>query len=170
LLDRLHATATEQQRIGAVVEILALRALALARRHDAAAPQVLADALLLGSEQGQVRAFADEGAPMRSLLGQVLPAQRTGSVGALPREYLASVMQGFGGSAPTARGLVEPLTAREIEVLRLLAAGSSNREIAEKLVVTLDTVKKHVTHVLDKLGVKNRTAAVNQARELGLLP
>ena len=67
-------------------------------------------------------------------------------------------------------GLIEPLTAREMEVLRLLAAGRSNREIAEEIVVTLDTVKKHVTHVLDKLGASNRTAAVSRARELGLLP
>jgi LuxR family transcriptional regulator, maltose regulon positive regulatory protein len=66
-------------------------------------------------------------------------------------------------------GMVEPLTARELEVLRLLAAGTPNRAIAEQLVVTLDTVKSHVTHIFDKLGVTNRTQAVSRARELGLL-
>jgi LuxR family maltose regulon positive regulatory protein len=65
--------------------------------------------------------------------------------------------------------MVEPLTARELEVLRLLAAGKPNRAIAEQLVVTLDTVKSHVTHIFDKLGVTNRTQAVSRARELGLL-
>ena len=66
-------------------------------------------------------------------------------------------------------GLVEPLSDREVEVLRLVAAGRSNREIAEELVVVLDTVKKHVGHILDKLGAANRTQAVARARELRLL-
>ena len=66
-------------------------------------------------------------------------------------------------------GLGEQLTARELEVLGLLAAGRSNRRIAQELVVTLDTVKKHVSHVLDKLGAGNRTEAVARARQLGLL-
>ena len=66
--------------------------------------------------------------------------------------------------------MVEQLTARELEVLGLLAAGRSNQAIAAELVVTLDTVKKHVTHVLDKLGATNRTEAVARARQLGLIP
>jgi LuxR family maltose regulon positive regulatory protein len=67
-------------------------------------------------------------------------------------------------------GLVESLTARELEILRLLAAGRPNQAIAEELFVTLDTVKKHVTHFLGKIGAANRTEAVARARELGLLP
>jgi LuxR family maltose regulon positive regulatory protein len=66
-------------------------------------------------------------------------------------------------------GLVEPLSERELEVLALLATGRSNQQIAEELVVALDTVKKHVSRVLDKLGVANRTQAVARARELELL-
>ena len=66
-------------------------------------------------------------------------------------------------------GLVEQLSDRESEVLALLAAGRSNQQIAEELVVALNTVKKHVTHILDKLGAANRTEAVTRARELGLL-
>jgi LuxR family maltose regulon positive regulatory protein len=65
---------------------------------------------------------------------------------------------------------VEPLTARELEVLQLLAAGAPNRAIAEQLVVTQETVKKHLSHLFDKLGAVNRTQAVVRARELGLLP
>ena len=66
--------------------------------------------------------------------------------------------------------LFQPLSERELEVLRLLAAGKRNREIAQELWVGLDTVKKHVTHILDKLGATNRTEATTRARELGLLP
>jgi len=65
--------------------------------------------------------------------------------------------------------LGEPLSPRELVVLALLAAGKPNREIAEELVISLDTAKRHVTHILDKLGVANRTQAVTRARELGLL-
>ncbi len=67
-------------------------------------------------------------------------------------------------------GIVEPLTARELEVLQMLAAGRSNQAIAAELVVTLDTVKKHVSHVLGKLGAANRTEAVGRARALSLIP
>jgi LuxR family maltose regulon positive regulatory protein len=66
-------------------------------------------------------------------------------------------------------GLVEPLSARELEVLGLVAAGHTNQEIAGVLVVTVETVKSHVGHLLAKLGVANRTQAVARARELGLL-
>jgi LuxR family maltose regulon positive regulatory protein len=64
---------------------------------------------------------------------------------------------------------MEPLTSREMQVLELLAAGSPNRRIADDLVITLDTVKKHVTHVLGKLGAANRTEAVARARQLGVI-
>ena len=67
-------------------------------------------------------------------------------------------------------GLVEQLTARELEILVLLAAGTPNPRIAGELVVTVDTVKKHVSHLLAKLGAANRTEAVTRARQLGLIP
>ena len=73
-----------------------------------------------------------------------------------------------GAAAPP--GLAEPLTGREVEVRRLLAAGRPNQRIAHDLVVALDTVKKHVTHVLGKLGAANRTEAAARARQLGLIP
>ena len=75
-----------------------------------------------------------------------------------------------GRAAAALPGLAEPLTGRELEVLRLLAAGSSNQRIARELFVSLDTVKKHVTHVLGKLGAANRTEAAARARQLGLIP
>jgi DNA-binding NarL/FixJ family response regulator len=63
----------------------------------------------------------------------------------------------------------EPLSGREIQVLQLIAAGSSNRQIAETLVIAEGTVKNHVTHILEKMGVRDRTQAALRAREWGLL-
>ncbi len=146
LLRRLLDLAAGQGRIGSVIEIQALRALAYDARGDrASALGVLAEAVTLAERHGYVRILADEGAPMRALLAR-LPA---------PRETA---------------GLRDPLTDRELEVLRLIAAGRSNQRIAHDLVVALDTVKKHVSHVLGKLGAANRTEAAARARQLGLIP
>ncbi|MBO0789091.1 MAG: hypothetical protein J2P33_23775, partial [Actinobacteria bacterium] len=181
LLGRLHALATAQGRAGSIIEIGALRALALAGSRDhASALAVLAEALTLACPQRYVRVFADEGEPMRALLAQ-LPAARPGRPPAargLDPGYLAAVLHACGQPAAAAPrrearnqpGLIEPLTDRELDVLRLLADGRSNQRIAHDLVVALDTVKKHVTHVLAKLGAANRTEAVARARQLGLIP
>ena len=75
-----------------------------------------------------------------------------------------------GRAAAAPPGLAEPLTGRDLEVLRLLAAGRSNQRIARDLVVALDTVEKHMTHVPGKLGAANRTEAAARARQLGLIP
>ena len=182
LLGRLHAAAHDQGRTGSLIEITALRALALAASGDhAAATGELAAALTLGAPQGHIRVFADEGPPMAAPLRLVAAAHRDGQRAArqVPLDYLAAVLRACvpAGGAPTADrnagtatpGLVEPLSARETQVLGLLAAGSPNQRIAEDLVVTVDTVKKHVTHVLGKLGAANRTEAVARARQLGLI-
>jgi LuxR family maltose regulon positive regulatory protein len=183
LLDRLHAPAAAQGRAGSVIEIQALQALALAADGDqAAAVDRLAAALTLACPQGYVRVFADEGAPMGVLLGRLVAARRAELAAAcgVPLGCLARVLQAFGqkdaepGSrprtAPAVPGLVDQLTVRELEILRLLAAGAPNQAIAEQLVVTLDTVKKHITHLLGKLGAANRTEAAAIARQLGLIP
>jgi LuxR family transcriptional regulator, maltose regulon positive regulatory protein len=138
----------------------------------------LAGALTLACPQGYVRIFADEGAPMAALLARLVAAQRTEQaaaevpLGCLSRLLRAFDVQRSGPGVPAAAvpGMVEQLTARELEVLGLLAAGRSNQAIAAELVVALDTVKKHVTHVLDKLGAANRTEAVARARQLDLIP
>src|SRR5262249_5912839 len=67
------------------------------------------------------------------------------------------------------RPLLEPLSEREQQVLELMARGASNLNIAQELVITIDTVKRHVSHIFAKLGAQNRVQAVRQARELGLL-
>jgi LuxR family maltose regulon positive regulatory protein len=182
LLQRLLDAAARQGRTGSIIEIQALRALALAAHGDhASALGALTEALTLGCRPGYVRVFADEGAPMRALLAQ-LPAARAGqqhASGRIGPGYLAALVRACGqpdAAAPRSRaagaapGLTEPLTGREMEVLRLLATGRSNQRIAHDLVVALDTVKKHVTHVLGKLGAANRTEAVARARQLGLIP
>jgi LuxR family maltose regulon positive regulatory protein len=119
---------------------------------------------------------------MRALLGRLVAAHRAGqpSVRGIPFRHLARLTQAFDGRPATpgsgpgtaegVPGLIDPLTGRELEVLARLAAGTPNRAIAEELFVTLFTVKKHVSHVLGKLGAANRTEAVARARELGLLP
>jgi LuxR family maltose regulon positive regulatory protein len=118
---------------------------------------------------------------MHALLAQ-LSAGRPGqqhTAGRIDPGYLAGLLRACGqaGAVPppgraaaALPGLAEPLTDRELEVLRLLAAGSSNQRIAHDLVVALDTVKKHMTHILGKLGAANRTEAVARARQLGLIP
>jgi LuxR family transcriptional regulator, maltose regulon positive regulatory protein len=142
----------------------------------------LAEALTLACPQGYVRVFADEGPPMGALLGRLAAAQRAEQAPArgVPLGCLARLVQAFGGTPVAAGpgrrataalpGMPEPLTGRELDVLRLIAAGRSNQRIARELVVTLDTVKKHVSHVLGKLGAANRTEAVTRARERRMIP
>jgi ATP/maltotriose-dependent transcriptional regulator MalT len=181
LLQRLLGAAASQGRAGSIIEIQALRALGLAAcGNHSGALGALTEALTLARRHGYTRVFADEGAPMRALLAQ-LPTARPGQPPAARRiapRYLAALLRACGPTDAVPRrraaaappGLAEPLTDRELEVLRLLAAGCSNQRIAHDLVVALDTVKKHVTHVLGKLGAANRTEAVARARELGLIP
>ena len=182
LLGRLLAVADGQGRTGSVIEIRALRALALAATGDqAAAAGELAGTLVLAAAQGYIRVFADEGPPMATLLGQVAAAHRDGQPAArqIPLRYLAAVIRASAPASQTATagrsgrtaipGLPEALTAREMQVLHLLADGAPNQRIAGDLVVTLATVKKHTTHVLAKLGAANRTEAVTRARQLGLI-
>ena len=120
---------------------------------------------------------------MARLLSRLATAQRTGQVtpaGAIPQNYLDRLMLAFrpGSARPDSRParhttaattVAESLSLRELEVLRLLASGKSNQQIADELVVVPDTVKKHVGHILGKLGAANRTQAVARARALGLL-
>ncbi len=180
LLDRLQSAAAAQDRTGSLIEAGALRALALAASgEESAAVTALAGALILASPRGYVRVFTDEGAPMAALLGRLLAAQRAGHATArrVPLDYLARLRRAFDAGHPGpdhARaapqpGLVEPLTSRELEVLEMLAAGRSNQAIARQFVLSLDTVKKHVSHILGKLGAANRTEAVARARQLGLI-
>lgn len=178
-LDRLREVAENDGRMRSVIEILVLRALAFAAQSDPDDALVeLARALALAAPEGYIRLFVDEGRPMQLLL-QEAAARGIGTddararLAAFPRANgpLADGGSSVGpGLSPAASlALVEPLSEREREVLRLIAAGESNREMARALVVSLGTVKKHLNNIYGKLGVSSRTQAVARGRELNLL-
>lgn len=165
--------AEEAERWRAVVEASLLAAQALAAQGQAAqACTWLQRVLAVAEPQGYVRTFVDEGQALYEMLAQC----RGKNEEARLRDYRTQLMAAFGGhpagnparpSQPS--GLVEPLSARELELLQLVAAGYSNQEIADALVITLGTVKSHLNHIFAKLGVEGRVRAVNRARELALI-
>jgi LuxR family maltose regulon positive regulatory protein len=184
LLARLRAAAEAQRRTGSVIELGALQALAFqeAGRQDLALAS-LVEVLILSHPEGYVRVYADEGPSMAALLRRLVVAgkrARPTAGGEIPVDYLGHLLRALERdrgrprhpereARPGTPDPVEILTNRELEVLALLAAGKQNREIAEELMVTSATVKKHVTHVLDKLSATNRTQAVARARTLALI-
>jgi LuxR family maltose regulon positive regulatory protein len=153
-----------------LVNALAVQTLALhAASEPSAACVALERALRLAEPEGFVRSFADLGQPMAALLAQLATSGKTLPVG---HSYLATLRAACEKTpAPPwdAEPLVEDLSAREGEVLRLMAAGAANQEIAETLVVSIHTVKTHVAHILAKLQAANRTQAVARARELRIV-
>jgi LuxR family transcriptional regulator, maltose regulon positive regulatory protein len=171
LLERLLRAAEEGQRTGSVIEILVLQALARQARGDVpAALASLQRALTLAEPEGYVRIFADEGLPMASLLSAFSKQGAAAKQGITPnyvRRLLAAVNK-TEDSTPVAQGLIEPLSERELEVLRLLGTDLGGPEIARELVVSLNTVRTHTKNIYAKLGVNNRRAAVRRARELDL--
>jgi LuxR family maltose regulon positive regulatory protein len=174
--------------MGSIIEIHILRALALHVLGDTAqAIEALERALVLAEPEGYVRIFVDEGPPMAHVLST--PLEEQGSVRPLARpkqalrNHVQQLLAAFDrpspirkGRAPerdipgTARPLLDPLTERELEVLRLIAAGLSNREVAAELYLAINTVKWYVKSLYSKLGVESRTQAVARARSLHLLP
>ncbi len=170
LLVRLQEDAEAKMRMRSMLEILLLHALALqAQGIPTEALAALGGALLLAEPEGYIRLFLDEGPPMVALLRQ---AQKHDILPGYVAHLLAAFAQA-GASLhlpdPNASPLVEPLTGREREVLQLLVDGASNREIAQRLVLSVNTVKKHVFNICGKLGVQSRTQAIAKARTLDLL-
>ncbi len=135
------------------------------------AVQLLGEALALAEPGGFVRLFVDEGLPMAELLTEAaahgIMANYTGKLRAA-FEAEAQTTEGKSDLSP-AQPLIEPLSQRELEILKLIAQGLSNREISERLFLALDTVKGHNRRIFDKLQVQRRTEAIARARELGLL-
>jgi len=170
LLSRLHAMMESSGRQGILIQILVLRAIAWEMQAEgASALAVLEQALSLAHREGYVRVFLDAGKPIETLLKIAVARGQDRDLVAYTRKLLA----GFAGnSVPPDAGqppVMGILSARELEVLRLMAAGCSNREIANQLVLAIGTVKRHTANIFDRLDVRNRTEAVAIARQLGLL-
>jgi LuxR family maltose regulon positive regulatory protein len=154
LLERLLQAAEEGKRMGSVIEILALLALAHAAQGDIPPALVsLERALTLAEPEGFVRIFLDEGKPMAELLKRA---------GKNKSSFLEK-------QAISPQPLIESLSENELEVLRLLRTELSGPEIARQRMVSLSTIRTHTQHIYAKLGVNNRRAAVRRAEELGLL-
>jgi LuxR family transcriptional regulator, maltose regulon positive regulatory protein len=165
LLERLLRAAEEGQRTGSVIEILVLQALARQARSDIpAALASLQRALTLAEPEGYARIFVDEGPPVASLLRA---AAKQGIAPSYVRRLLAAVNK-TGDSTAASQGLTEPLSERELDVLRLLGTDLGGPDIARELIVSLNTVRTHTKNIYAKLGVNNRRAAVRRARELDL--
>jgi LuxR family maltose regulon positive regulatory protein len=171
LLNRLQKSAEAKERIDSVLEILVLHALALeAQGNRTSALSTLERALMLAEPEGYIRLFVDEGAPMLTLLHKLHAQSRVpGYVATLLRVFGEQVVSDVPLTFARPNSLVEPLTEREREVLRLLLDGATNREIARRLIVSVNTVKRHVFNLCGKLGVQRRSHAIMRARELHLV-
>ena len=181
LLQRLAVAANDGGRVGPLIEILTLQALTYAARSDTdAALDSLRHAVDLAEPEGWVRVFADEGTALAGLLDTL--SRRDPGSGYLRRLVAAAHDHGTAAAdadhrgRPAARGeggrgvLIEPLSARELDVLRLLASDLDGPDIARQLHVSLNTLRTHSRNIFRKLQVTSRRAAVRQAVELGLLP
>ena len=172
LRQQMEAKGWQDERL----KVMDLQAVALhAQGEKGKAVQVLCDALALAEGGGFVRLFVDEGAPMVELLSAAA------TLGVMP-DYVGKLLAAFqhvtkdegrttalSSSVVSSSSLVEPLSQRELEVLRLIAQGLSNQEIGDRLFLALNTVKGHNRVIFAKLQVQNRTEAVARARELDLL-
>ena len=178
LLEHLGQKVEAENRTGSLIEILTLQSIALQAQGDLdQALATLERTLSLAEPEGYVRTLVDEGEPMTKLLR--LAASR-----GIAKKYVKKLLASFQRATPGAESqpkvlpteglvapspLVEPLSERELDVLRLIVAGMSNREIAEKLIIGEGTVKTHINNIYGKLDVQSRTQAIAQARELKLL-
>jgi LuxR family maltose regulon positive regulatory protein len=166
LSERLLKPAEAANRMGQVIEILVLQALAFhGKKELAQALEALERSLSLAQPERYVRTFLDEGEPMAKLLYQAKSHRMAVGYAA---ELLSAMGKAAGTAQPPAQLLIEPLSARELEVLKLIEAGYSNQQIAAKLVISVPTVKRHISNIYAKLGVESRTRAVSLGRELEL--
>ena len=180
LLERLLEPSLAEERRGSAIEILVLQGLILQTQGNATrAQECLERALTLAEPEGYIRVFVDEGEPMHLLLldYQEIIKKKIGE--GMENEslrlltYTGKLLAAF--SQPTrviakeTGDMLEPLSERELEILRFISMGLSNQEIAEILVIAVSTVKSHINHLYGKLGTQKRTQAIAIARDLGLL-
>lgn len=160
LLKTLHETASQSGWGYGALVVRILQSLAAKTTEEA--QLFIAKALRLGQSEGFIRSFVDAG---RGIIPILQEAARRG----IEIQYVSRILAALGAERrKESQNLVEPLSEREIEVLRLVTAGLSNREIALKLVISPGTAKTHIHNLCGKLGVRNRTEAAIRAKELNL--
>ena len=165
MLERLLALAESQKRLGSVIEILLTQALAhQAQGEQSQALAALERALTLAEPEGYIRTFVDEGEVMQLLLEEYLSSRDSNYA----KRVLSSFPQHKSQIVNRKPEIVDPLSERELEVLKLLRSELSGPEIAERLIVSLNTLRTHTKNIFNKLGVNNRRAAVRRAEELDL--
>jgi LuxR family maltose regulon positive regulatory protein len=164
-LDRLLQAAESGGRIGSVIELLVLKALACQGAGDMeGAIASLGRALALAEPQGYARVFIDEGEAMATLLKSAMKHR-------IAPHYARRLLQALGPreqEPATHPDLLEPLSERELDVLRLFRGDLGGPEIARELGISLNTLRTHTKNLFEKLDVNNRRAAVRRAEELGL--
>jgi LuxR family transcriptional regulator, maltose regulon positive regulatory protein len=177
LLDRMVQRAESSRRTGSLIRALVLEAVALhAGGEDQSAVEALAHALALAEPEQPIRTFTDEGQSVAALLEKALAMQRKGQLAwRVSPEYAARLLAALGQRSvpiPTRRAvlpLVDALSEREMEVLCLLADGLESGEIAERLIIAVETARKHIKNIYSKLDVHSRWEAIKRAEELTLL-
>lgn len=178
LLARMVKQAEASQRNGSLIRALTLQTVAFhASKDSPKAVDSLARALRLAEPEQPVRVFVDEGQPIALLLEKVLEMQRKGQLATpISAEYVTRLLTAMGKSSlaptPTPRPVghvADTLSQRELEVLRLLADGMDSGEIAERLVIAVDTARKHIKNIYSKLDVHSRWEAIKHAEEYNLL-
>lgn len=180
LLEKMLASAISGGRTGVVIEILALMALVCQELHQIDQSfEYLARALPLAAPEKYVRTFIDEGEAMERLLQKALQGNAPQFADAAIRSYLQQLLLSFVQTSPKAapmrktdhapQPLIEPLSERELQVLRLIAAGMSYEEVAHELVVALSTIQWHIKNIYQKLNVHSGTEAVAVSRQLNIL-
>jgi LuxR family maltose regulon positive regulatory protein len=167
LLDHALQSAQAVGRLGNAIHILAVQAIVYhAQGQSEQAFARLEQAMGLAEPEGYVRVFIDEGVPMARLLRRMLTRSSAS-------EYVRRLLEALGETVtiemPAVSNLIDPLSQRELEVLRLIVEGATNKEIAGELVLTVNTVKRHISNIFGKLHVSNRAQAIAQARELNLI-
>jgi LuxR family maltose regulon positive regulatory protein len=180
LLEQFRKDAEAAERMGSAIEILALEGLAFAAQGDQSrALSSLERALTIAEPEGYVRIFVDEGEPIRLLLrdyqstikkhiGNGIDSQSLRLL-AYIEKLLAAFSQPASAEKSKTATMLEPLSERELDILRLIATGRTNQEIADILVIAVSTVKSHINNLYGKLGTQRRTQAIAIARDIGLL-
>jgi LuxR family maltose regulon positive regulatory protein len=179
LAGRFIASTTASGRVGMALQALLLRAaMHKALGSAEAGLEDIAAALALAEPEGYIRLFVDEGPGMSADLAEILQRVQLGQPPTAQPAYLQQLLAAFPAAAfptPSAAepqgqtALVDPLTERELEVLRLIASGLKYEEIAARLVITINTVRFYVKEIYSKLNVNNRTKAIELARQLKLI-